>query len=210
MEFVVISNPVAFPGESQMVNNMFAAGLQTFHLRKPNAYLNDIAKFLKSIDQKYLHRIVLHSHHRLAVFYNVGGIHLNEATRLHLRLSEKILLSYLRVIKPHLSISTSIHRLVDLEPIGKDFSSVFLSPVFDSISKHDYRSSFDLSALKQTLSKTKRKIIALGGINSERLQMVEELGFSGAASIGAIWNEPDPVDAFKKMKEQCQHMLHTV
>src|ERR1700759_5233778 len=97
MELIVISNPVALPDECQAVNHMFRAGLQIFHLRKPNRGSIQMIQFLRSIDQEFVNRIVLHSHHKLAALYNVRGIHLNEATRLNPSLSEKILINCLKV-----------------------------------------------------------------------------------------------------------------
>jgi thiamine-phosphate pyrophosphorylase len=40
------------------------------------------------------------------------------------------------------------------------------------------------------------KVIALGGINEDNIQLVKQAGFSGAAVLGAIWQADDPVTAF--------------
>ena len=39
------------------------------------------------------------------------------------------------------------------------------------------------------LKKTDRKIIALGGIDNNRIEMVKDLGFEGYAMLGNIWRK---------------------
>jgi len=40
------------------------------------------------------------------------------------------------------------------------------------------------------------RVLAIGGVTAERLGRCGELGFDGAAVMGAVWNGPDPVRAF--------------
>ncbi|GAA6529534.1 hypothetical protein LPYR103PRE_15070 [Segatella asaccharophila] len=70
---------------------------------------------------------------------------------------------------------------------------VFLSPVFDSISKSGYCSAFPLSALKQAQEEgiIDRKVIALGGVTYDKLPLLESLSFGGGAMLGEIWGKPD-------------------
>ena len=84
--------------------------------------------------------------------------------------------------------------------------------IFDSISKNNYSSAYSGSQLMQA-SKTgiiDRKVIALGGIQSNNIRHVKELGFGGAAVLGDIWNRFDSfntvsyksiIDHFKKLKK---------
>ena len=67
---------------------------------------------------------------------------------------------------------------------------VFLSPIFDSISKEGYSSHFTQPVLKE-LQRTKvidRKVMALGGINLDRIKLAKDLGFGGVVVLGDIWN----------------------
>ena len=48
----------------------------------------------------------------------------------------------------------------------------------------------------------KKKIIALGGIDEDKIDMVNDSGFSGIALLGAIWQNENPVGKFKRIKEK--------
>ena len=66
---------------------------------------------------------------------------------------------------------------------------VFLSPIFDSISKQGYRSAFDDATLKKASAEgiIGQKVVALGGVTRERVALLEKYGFGGAAMLGDIW-----------------------
>jgi thiamine-phosphate pyrophosphorylase len=84
----------------------------------------------------------------------------------------------------------------------KTFDYAFLSPVFDSISKSGYTSNFDLSEIKKLLKNRSDKIIALGGIDEDKVEIVKDIGFYGIAVLGALWQSTDPVQKFKRLKEK--------
>ena len=62
-----------------------------------------------------------------------------------------------------------------------------LSPVFDSISKQGYRSAFDPDSLRPWLEG--KRVVALGGVTPERIPLLRDAGFSGAAMLGYFWNQ---------------------
>ena len=66
---------------------------------------------------------------------------------------------------------------------------VFLSPIFDSISKRGYRSQFSLTELQKAAAEgiIDSKVVALGGITKDKLPLLQSLHFGGAAMLGAIW-----------------------
>jgi hypothetical protein len=47
-----------------------------------------------------------------------------------------------------------------------------------------------------------KKIIALGGMNEDKVETVRNLGFSGIALLGAIWQNENPVGKFKQVQER--------
>jgi phosphoribosylformimino-5-aminoimidazole carboxamide ribonucleotide (ProFAR) isomerase len=94
------------------------------------------------------------------------------------------------------------HTLNELEKYQEKYDYAFLSPVFDSISKAGYQSKFNLSFLKEALKNRSEKIIALGGIDEDKLDTVKELGFAGIAMLGAIWQSENPVEKFKQIRER--------
>jgi thiamine-phosphate pyrophosphorylase len=57
--------------------------------------------------------------------------------------------------------------------------------------------------LRAFLRGTDRRVIALGGVDEDRLETVRELGFAGAAVLGAVWRSADPADQFRRLQAQC-------
>jgi thiamine-phosphate pyrophosphorylase len=67
---------------------------------------------------------------------------------------------------------------------------VFLSPIFDSISKVGYQSSYTTDELTRARDEgvIDRNVIAMGGISLDRIPQVAELGFGGVALLGDVWS----------------------
>ena len=101
------------------------------------------------------------------------------------------------------------HSLEELKAHKEKYDYAFLSPIFDSISKVGYKSSHELHELTQKeLMKISvisgKTIIALGGIDEDKIATCREIGFAGVAVLGALWNSKNPVEKFKRIKEKCQ------
>jgi|SRR3972149_5782798 len=97
------------------------------------------------------------------------------------------------------------HSLQELNSCKKEYEYAFLSPIFDSISKENYKSKLDLSELEQIVEG--KKIIALGGIDEDKIETVREIGFFGVAVLGAIWQSENPVGKFKNIQTLCHSEL---
>ena len=105
--------------------------------------------------------------------------------------------------KPNIIITTSFHSLETLTGNKENYEYVFLSPVFDSISKKTHKGKFNDSNLEFVLGNLKKKVIALGGINIEKIEQVMDMGFDGMALLGGIWKSDNPIAQFIKIKEEC-------
>ena len=177
MKLIVITRPDFFGEEAQAIEALFRAGLELLHLRKPGASVAQVEELLRQIPAVYRIRIALHDHFELATPWGVGGIHLNA------RNPEA----------PHGwtgRISCSCHSLEEVRQRKDRCDYVFLSPIYDSISKAGYTAVFPADELRQTrqAGTLDRRVIALGGIDTTRLPEVERLGFGGAAMLGDVWN----------------------
>jgi thiamine-phosphate pyrophosphorylase len=104
----------------------------------------------------------------------------------------------------------SAHSFDELEKISEHVEICFLSPVFDSISKYGYKAKYNRQQLKEGIEAWRvfqkkenrnQKLFALGGIEAGNLAEAAELGFDGAAILGAVWHSPDPVGAFEEIIE---------
>lgn len=201
-KIVVLSHQKKLENEEKIIADLFEAGMEYFHVRKPKYSTRQLSDFVKAIPKKYRDRVVIHSHHELALAYGLGGIHL---TRKHKR---RFIITWLKNKfyewrRPDLVFTTSIHNLSRLYDYDEKYAYTFLSPVFDSISKAGYKAGFNETSLKEVLSKTKYKVIALGGIELETIEKAKSLGFAGVALLGSIWESENPVEYFKQIKIKC-------
>lgn len=179
---VLISPEKILKNEVEVLNEMFQNGLQTFHLRKYKTPRGKVENFLLGINPKFLNRVVLHHHHELVEEYQLKGYHFNEKNRA----------SYTNRYSSNKSCSTSFHTVKDLEKESHHFSYSFLSPVYNSISKKGYKGQ----AFK--LESKHKNVIGLGGVEVSKLDDLKRRGFSGAAVLGAVWNNPSPVDKIQE------------
>lgn len=178
MNIVVITNELFFEGEDKAINALFEAGLQRLHLRKPHASANECERFIQSIDSRWYSRISLHDHFELAKKYGIGGLHLNS-----------------RHPQPPYGftgmLSRSCHSLKEISEEKYKYDYLFLSPVFDSISKQGYTAKFGGGELQAAAADgtIDNKIIALGGITPEHIEEAAACNFGGAAVLGYIWKD---------------------
>ena len=189
MKWITITSPKFLSGEAIFIDRLFSQGLDLLHLRKPEASIEDYKQLLLQIPKQWHRRIVLHEHFELSEKYKLHGIHLN-------RRCSQAPNAY------HESISCSCHTIEEVitQKDSKDY--VFLSPIFDSISKVGYHAAFSPTSLKQAAIENviDEKVIALGGITANNIPLVKEWHFGGVALLGDIWKRmSDPqVDEYLK------------
>lgn len=193
MRIFVVSNPDAIENEAGTVNALFLEGLELFHLRKPHYSEKELIELIGKIDLNYHSKIVLHQQHNLAAAFEINRIHFPESERL--KVSEADL-------EKHKTngfiISTSVHLLNDYELLSKHFNYTFFGPVFESISKVGYKPQSDEMVRFEKNEDREIKIIAIGGINPGKIEMLKEANFDGIALLGAIWNNPkNAINIFK-------------
>ena len=173
-KIIVISNPKPIINESVIITDLFDNGLELFHLRKPFDAITETEKLLNNIPQQFHKKIVIHQHYQLANHYELKGIHIknnNETIQNNYKI-----------------ISTSFHSIDELSN-RNNYKYVFLSPIFNSISKEKYNSQFIIDDLEDAHNQglIDNKIIALGGVKPDNIKTIMELGFGGAAVLGYIW-----------------------
>jgi len=172
------------------------------HLRKPSFDANQLKNFINKIDEDLHYKIVIHSHYHLINEFDLAGINLNKKSLNQLEFSDEVNKCFIQplVVKnrqievnrfqPYI-VSYSAHSIDEISNLPFDTSYVFLSPIFDSISKLNYISSFDLDDLKEKLKILKTKVIALGGVKTAHFSQLKSLGFRGYARLGSYWHTID-------------------
>ena len=199
MKLFLISPPHSVADEVPLVNEMLDLGLARFHVRKPTWSPAEIAAYVAGIPARHRARLVLHSHPSLVAELGLGGMHLTASSRAALATGPPRL-------RPGQTLSTSFHTLAEITHHRRRYDYVFLSPIFDSLSKAQYAAAFDLREVAAVLGRLPGRavyvpqVMALGGIEGYRLASVRQAGFAGAAVLGAVWQSSDPIAAFRNLQ----------
>ena len=206
MKIVVISPESDEPREHAVMAVLFAAGLERYHVRKPQWPRERLAAWLDAVPARWRSRLVLHQHHELAPQSGVGGIHWRdgsfrgEGSGIAARPDAGG-----HPPRPSYT-SCSCHDFGTLRGAFGHYDAAFFSPVFASISKPGYRpavSHAELSAALRAKTDARRRtaIIALGGVTPENAALCLELGFDGVAVLGALWQASDPLEVFNRLQQ---------
>lgn len=165
---IAITSPIFYEDEADKINRLLSTGqADLVHIRKPFSSLKETIDLISKIKDDFHPRLKIHDHFEILDKFDLGGIHLNS-----------------RNPNPYghpKAISKSIHNLEDIKTC-ENLDYFFLSPVFDSISKDNYKASFDLNEL--SLKIKGKKAIALGGVTPEKFPILKQLGFFGGALLG--------------------------
>ncbi len=202
MKLVVISPAAADPRETALVAEFFAAGLERYHVRKPDWTSGQVRAWIAEVPPQWHSRLILHDHHDLVETLRLGGRHWRDgetapdAPRLRRDFT-----------------SRSCHTVRQVEAALGCYDSVFLSPVFPSISKPGYAPKESFSDLKSVLvhrnaAERRTAVIALGGVMAENASLCHELGFDGVAVLGGVWRSPDPRRAFGALQHSLSCHVH--
>lgn len=174
---IIITLPGFYDNETDAVCALADAGADIIHFRKPDAGEENLNLWLGAIPENYRDNLTIHYRIDLAEKYMLGGIH-SKITDLK------------TFENPDLRKSTSCHSWEEVENAEGIADYVFLSPVFDSVLKEGYKSAFDHGFLKEKLNgiNIRTKVVALGGIASDNIGTIKDIGFDGVAMIGSIWS----------------------
>lgn len=193
MQLFVITPDKPADKEHAIVNELFKCGLDRLHLRKPSFDRDAYINYISNIIPEFHDRIVISGCFELYHEFKLGGVHLNS----HFRVSPSVW----KIVSdiPGNAISTSFHSWTEVIENTFPYNYVFLSPVFDSISKVGYNAAIDLNAVNETRQACMVNrnycpaIIGLGGVGMNELPILKKTGFDGAAMLGSIWQAKDPV-----------------
>lgn len=177
MHLIVITEPQFVTNEATIIAQLLHWGVDLIHLRKPESSADDLAKLIEAIPTVYHNRLVLHDHFDLAAHFTLHGLHLNRRNS---------------VLPPNHegTVSQSCHTLDEVKACKTKCDYVFLSPVFNSISKLGYTSAFTPKALSEAKKQglIDQKVVALGGITAANIDKTKYYGFGGVALLGDIWS----------------------
>lgn len=196
MKIIAITKPHFVDGEALLIKKMFEKGIDILHLRKPNLDVeyarNSTRALLKELSEEERKKIIVHDYHDLYEEFSLKGVHINKNVK--------------TLPEGYAGFKTrSCHSLEEVMMYKAEYDYVFLSPIFDSISKEGYKSGFTEDVLRKASEEgvIDEKVVALGGVDLHNIIFLKKLGFGGAAMLGCINNltlhEFDNLD-FKKYK----------
>lgn len=178
MKLIVVTAPTFFVEEDQIITALFEEGLDILHLRKPETPAMYSERLLTLIPSIYHKRIVTHEHFYLQEEFKLMGIHLNARNP----------------NEPHDysgNVSCTCHSLNELQSKKHFYDYVFLSPVYDCITKQGISAGFTAEELRKAGKERliDSKVMALGGITPDNILEIKDYGFGGAVVMGDIWNK---------------------
>ncbi|EJX01228.1 thiamine phosphate pyrophosphorylase [gut metagenome] len=178
MKLIVVTAPTFFVEEDKIITELFEEGLDILHLRKPETPAMYAERLLTLIPEKYHRRIVTHEHFYLKEEFNLMGIHLNAR-------NPKEPYDY----SGH--ISNTCHTIEEVKNKKHFYDYLFLSPIFDCITKKGVCSAFSALELRQASKEhiIDSKVMALGGITTDNILQIKDYGFGGAVIMGDLWNK---------------------
>ncbi len=187
---ILISSPDVIFEEIITIKSFLSKEDNIFHLRRYESFEDEVVNFLSSFSVEERKQIALNHHHFLASEFGITRLHFSEEDRIEIGDEKLEKLSSLGFI-----LSTSVHSVEDFQKLNSVFEYAFLSPVFDSISKENYKSvSFDLNEVRKDI-----KLIALGGITIGNHNEALNLGFDGVAFLGGVWNQENPLTSINQL-----------
>ncbi|WP_077401838.1 thiamine phosphate synthase [Cellulophaga omnivescoria] len=190
---ILIAPEKDIPNEIEILHQLFNAGLQYYHLRKPHKNIQEHKAYLNQIKPEYHNRIVVHYFHKLINSYNLKGIHFQEQKRRDTIDNPTRYFKDLNMFGK--TISSSFHDPEELNSCYFEFDYHLLSPVFNSISKKGYEGrGFNVNHINKT-------IVGMGGVTAENLSKFNTLGYKGIGVLGGVWNSKNPLEAFKQINE---------
>jgi thiamine monophosphate synthase len=175
----VITSPADIAGEMQCLEGMLEAGLEKLHLRKPGGVMEGL---LERLAPRWASRLVVHGSVELAVRYGVPQVH-----------------GAIKRAAPF-AASTSVHSWEELKRLPAGVAYAFISPVFDSISKRGYTANADLLTIPS--GPLPCRPVGMGGVSADTIGLMMARGWTGAALLGWIWEEPqEAVSRFEQIKK---------
>lgn len=155
---LLVTLPRVLKSEAETLAALCRAGAGPIHIRKPESSAAEVEGLLRDLCAAGadMDCFTLHYDEPLARRYGLGGVHLR---------GERIAAGAGKGLRR----SCSTHGWDEVERYGPVADYVFLSPLFDSISKAGYRSAVSLEEARSRLPLSEGRVVALGGVCAENI-----------------------------------------
>lgn len=193
MKIIAITTPKIISDDGYIIRGLLDNGVDIVHLRKPESTIDECRVLLSNLGDEYRARIVVHDYPELYYEFSLRGVHINKNIG--------------TLPDGYDGLRTrSCHSFEEVVRYKDECDYLFLSPIFDSISKAGYHSAFDECSLRQASISgvIDSRVIALGGVTFNKIDYLRNLNFGGVAMSGAIYS----VDAVDGLKSACMSAWH--
>jgi thiamine-phosphate pyrophosphorylase len=172
----------------EVVEAALAGGVGAVQLREPDLAareLVELAARLRDATRRHDALLLINDRADVALACGADGVHL--PGRSFAVADARALLG------PERLVAVSTHRVDEVRAAaraGADFA-VF-GPVYDTPSKRRYGAPVGLAALARACAASTLPVLAIGGVDAERLAEVRARGAAGAAFVRAVTEAGDP------------------
>ena len=175
MRLIAITTPKVTDDDASIIGRLLDRGIDIIHLRKPESTIDECRILLTKLTAEQRSKIVIHDYPELYSEFSLRGVHIN-------RNITSLPIGY------NGSTSRSCHTFEEVLRYKEECDYLFLSPIFDSISKRGYKSRFSDEVLRRASVEglIDSKVIALGGVTLDKIPYLRSLNFGGVAMMGAI------------------------
>ena len=177
MKIIAITTPKVTTTDALIIKSLLDKGIYSIHLRKPESTLEECRELLSLLSDAERAKIVVHDFPQLYEEFSLKGIHINK--------------NVTNLPNGYQGFKTrSCHSFAEVIANKNHYDYLFLSPIFDSISKMGYKSAFSHEELQHAMSEgiIDEKVIALGGVTLDKIPYLKQFNFGGAAMIGGIYH----------------------
>lgn len=202
MRIIVITPENYLEKEVQILKQIIENGVERIHIRKPGSTAKELERFLNQFSAEERTFFSLNQHHHLAEKYQIRYLHVKSGER-----GEAPYEPWRRLKNKGYLLSSSAHSLKEAVQLDGLFEYVFISPVFDSISKPDYPGILQ-ELQPEEIGKSPVKLVALGGLNELNINKLNDYNFDMIALLGILWQNPEKaLDRYLLIQSLCKNTV---
>jgi thiamine-phosphate pyrophosphorylase len=154
----------------------------------------DIARRIQKVLQPFGVPMIINDRVDIALAVGAAGVHLGQTDMLPGEAR--------KLLGPDAVIGLSVEtpeQAAAADHLDVDYLGV--SPIFSTPTKTDLLTAWGLHGLRLLRSRSRHRLIAIGGINSSNAAAVMEAGADGVAVVSAICSAPDPDASARELRK---------
>jgi thiamine-phosphate pyrophosphorylase len=183
-----------------VVEACLGAGLRAVQLREKDLPARDLLRLatdLRELTARHRARFLVNDRLDVALAVGADGVHL-PAAGLPPSVARALL-------GPERLVGVSTHSAAEAEAAAAEGADlVFLGPIYDTPSKRPFGPPRGLAELAAACQRSRRPVIAIGGMTPPRVEEVRQAGAAGVAVIRSLLEAGDPALATKALLAACE------